>query len=553
MATIAQLTGVDALGLISTIVQAAQAVCRNKETCQELVQEIQLIRDLLRMLQDPEMMCREEIVNVLSGLEGTLKEAYALVTSCRDCSTMYRFFMGWKQADQFRRIKKKIGKHLRFYPMISHADLTRRLEKLANSAALSTCSSQDAQDVPASSSTSHSNPEARAEEVNDEFEKGEVVTQSINEVERHEAGHQDAVQTSSVRKSRSWWHDVISSKKAADAVKAHVVPRAIELFSLSELAKATMDFALDREIGEGSFSNVYRGMLPDGREVAIERKKVDSSARGMEAFRAEVTIQSLLHHKHIIRLVGCCVMEEEEHWSLFQKKNMVEKRLLVFEYMENGSLFDHLHGPSTSSFSPVTASWKTRIEILLGVSRAIEYLHSYATPAVIHCDIKSSNILLDSSWSPRLSSFDIAVSCDEAECVDICVRGTLGYLDPEFVRTRTLKPASDVYNFGVVMLEVLSGRRAICRWKEDHGDGDGDSPMDSLVNHALPLIDAGQVLHLLDRRPAEEPTPRQLEAADLVARTAAHCLQENGDDRPAMSDVVTRLQAALELVRCDDE
>jgi hypothetical protein len=142
MATIAQLTGVDALGLISTIVQAAQAVCRNKETCQELVQEIQLIRDLLRMLQDPEMMCREEIVNVLSGLEGTLKEAYALVTSCRDCSTMYRFFMGWKQADQFRRIKKKIGKHLRFYPMISHADLTRRLEKLANSAALSTCSSQ---------------------------------------------------------------------------------------------------------------------------------------------------------------------------------------------------------------------------------------------------------------------------------------------------------------------------------------------------------------------------------------------------------------------------
>lgn len=142
MASIAQLSGVDALGIISMIMQMEKAVRRNKETCQELVQDIQLIRDLLRMLHDQEMMCREEIVNALSGLEGTLKEAYAFVTSCRDCSAMYRFFMGWKQADQFHRIKKKIGKHLRFYPMISHADLTRRLEKLANSAALSACSSQ---------------------------------------------------------------------------------------------------------------------------------------------------------------------------------------------------------------------------------------------------------------------------------------------------------------------------------------------------------------------------------------------------------------------------
>lgn len=315
-----------------------------------------------------------------------------------------------------------------------------------------------------------------------------------------------------------------------------------------------MDFALDRQIGQGSFGNVYKGMLHDGREVAIKRKSVYSSALGIEEFRAVVTIQSLLHHKHIVRLVGCCVMEEDR--SLFRKK-MVDERLLIFEYMKNGSLFDQLHGdPSTSSFSsPVTASWKTRIEILLGVSRAIEYLHSYATPPVIHCNIKSSSILLDSSWSPHLSGFGIAVSCDEAECVDIPVRGTVGYLDPELFHTGILKPASDIYNFGVLMLEVLSGRRAI--WKREHGDGDGDSdsdsPMVSLVSHALPLIDAGQVLHLLDRRPAEEPTPRQLEAADLVARTAAHCLQENGDDRPAMSDVVTRLQAALELVRCDDE
>uniref|UniRef100_A0A0D9XV37 Protein kinase domain-containing protein n=1 Tax=Leersia perrieri TaxID=77586 RepID=A0A0D9XV37_9ORYZ len=582
VATFAQLTGVDALGLISTILQAAQAVRRNKETCQELVQEIQLIRDLLRMLQDPEMMCREEIVNALSGLEGTLKEAYTLVTSCRDCSAMYRFFMGWKQADQFRRIKKKIAKHLRFYPMISHADLTRRLEKLATSAALSTCSSQDAQEVQASSSTSHPNPELRSDskkssnltslrnilllpkssqfdvqnhfraaEVPHELEKGQEETQSTdNDEEHHQAGYHDATQTSSDRKSRSWWHDMIPSNKSADAAKAHIVPRAVELFTLAELAMATMNFSLDRKIGTGRFGTVYRGKLPEGHEVAIKRKTEDSGYLGMEEFRAEVTIHSLLHHKHIVHLIGCCVVEKEKRWSSLRIK-VEEERMLVFEYMKNGSLSDHLHGPSTSSpSSPVTASWKMRIEILLGASRAIDYLHSYAVPPVIHRNIKPANILLDSSWVPHLSDFSLAVTCDDAEFDDIPIAGTRGYLDPEYLCTGTPKPASDVYSFGAVMLEVLSGRKPLSHWQEE--DSDGDSPMD-LVSDTLQLIRAGRVLDVLDRRPTEEPTIRQFEAVDLVARTAVHCLQEKGEDRPAMSDIVARLQEALEFIRCDNE
>ncbi|KAF0896258.1 hypothetical protein E2562_019740 [Oryza meyeriana var. granulata] len=304
-----------------------------------------------------------------------------------------------------------------------------------------------------------------------------------------------------------------------------------------------MNFSLDRKIGDGGFGCVYMGMLPDGREVAIKRKSVDSHDRGMEEFRAEVTIHSLLHHKHIVRLIGCCVVEKEERRLSFRKKIMVEEeQLLVFEYMKNGSLFDHLHGPSTSSFSsPVTASWKTRIQILLGLSRAIDYLHSYAVPAVIHCDIKSSNILLDSSWSPRLSGFGLAVSSDEAECGDISTRGTMGYLDPEFACTSTLNPTSDIYSFGVVMLEVLTGKKPSFNLDWEGGE-----------HPALPLINAGELRKVLDKRPAAEPTPRQLEAADLVARTAAHCLQRGGKDRPAMSDVMANLQAALELVCCDE-
>uniref|UniRef100_A0A0D9XV38 Protein kinase domain-containing protein n=1 Tax=Leersia perrieri TaxID=77586 RepID=A0A0D9XV38_9ORYZ len=542
VANIAQLTGMDGLGLISMIVQSAQAVRRNKETCQELAQDVQLMCNLLRMLRDPEMMCQEEIMNALSGLEGTLMEAYALVTSCRDCSAMYRFFMGWKQADQFRRVKKKIAKYLQFYPMISHADLTRRLEKLATGAALSVSLSQDAQEALASSSTSHTNPEARAEEVTNEFEIGQRLTQSINDEEHHQSGQPKRVLTSSASKSKSWWHEMISSKKAAAAAKAHILSSSVELFTLADLEMATMNFSLSREVSNDIHGSVYMGLLPGGREVAINRKRLYSYNQGMENFLAEVTILSLLHHRHIISLIGCCVVEIGKRRLLFGRKNKLEERLLVFEHMKNGSLFTHLHGPSTSSFSsPVTISWKTRIEILLGVSQAINYMHSCVMPPVIHCNITSSNIMLDSCWAPRLSGFHSARRYDEAA----------ESIDPEYVYRDT--PASDLYSFGIVMLEVLSGRKP-CDWDElyledEHGDNE---PMD-FPSAALLFMNAGELWKILDKRPGTEPTLRQLEAADLVARTAVHCLQEKGEDIPAMSDVMARLQAALELISCDDE
>lgn len=238
-----------------------------------------------------------------------------------------------------------------------------------------------------------------------------------------------------------------------------------------------------------------------------------------------------LRHRHIIRLLGWCVAEKENS--------------LVYEYMKNGSLHDHLHGgaPSSSSPSPVTTSWRKRMEILLGISRAIEYLHSHAVTPVIHRDVKASNILLDDTWAPRLADFGLSlkISWDDVKGRNAPVMGTSGYADPEYISTRSLTLAMDVYSFGVVMLEVLTGKTATLV----------SNNKNSLVSFALPKIEAKKLEEVLDRRPAQKPTPRQLQAADLVAATAARCLCLQGKKRPAIPEVVAELKTAFELVCCD--
>uniref|UniRef100_A0A0D9XV47 Protein kinase domain-containing protein n=1 Tax=Leersia perrieri TaxID=77586 RepID=A0A0D9XV47_9ORYZ len=217
--------------------------------------------------------------------------------------------------------------------------------------------------------------------------------------------------------------------------------------------------------------------------------------------------------------------------------------MIVYEYTKKGSLKGHLHGPPSSASSPVTMSWKTRIEILVGVSRAIEYLHS-SQPPVIHRNIKPCNILLDSNWALHLSGFDLAVRYygEAMHFTDQVNIKAMAYVDPEDMVWVDLK--MDVYSFGVVMLEVLTGKGVLHRPSQEER-------MVRLVDLTLPLIEAGEIGRFLDRRPAAQSTPRQLKAVNLVARTAVGCVQGNREDRLAMSDVVANLQAALELVSCD--
>jgi serine/threonine protein kinase len=324
---------------------------------------------------------------------------------------------------------------------------------------------------------------------------------------------------------------------------------------------------------------VYKGWLPDGRKVAIKRLGHDSW-QGTEGFQAEVTILHSISHKHIIRLFGSCAHSPhpQEKRQLLPKlgKKQGEKQeadlLAVYEFTENSSLDIHLHDQP----SPVTASWKMRIEILLGVSRAIEYLQSYAErPPVIHRHIKSSNILLDASWAPRLGDFGLALTC-EGPHHEVIVCGTRGYLAPECILTGTVNPTMDIYSFGVVMLEVLTGKRALCsaeEWEEteeinlsqeDEMTEERDEETEerakqgrfrhscySLVELAVPTIEAGKLRKVLDRRPAKKPTARQREATELVAQTAVRCVRLQWEARPSISEVVATLEAALELTRGD--
>jgi serine/threonine protein kinase len=384
------------------------------------------------------------------------------------------------------------------------------------------------------------------------------------------------------------------------------------------------------------------GWLPDGREVAIKRRG-HNSWRGIEEFQAEVTILHSVSHKHIVRLFGSCVLQEKRQLlPRFWKRNENhQENMLVYEFLENGSLDVHLHGQPSPS--PVTASWKMRIEILLGVSRAIEHLQSYTERPVIHRDVKPSNILLDASWAPRLTDFGLAVTWEGPDH-KVCVSGTMGYLAPEYAMRGTVNLTSDVYSLGVVLLEVLTGKasrdlleegrekerdayeeekkrevreleeeireweeeqqkrdgwkekeetedsesedeeRKVEKWmekedrdeceeeedtteewddEEDTTEERGEEPEDrakqdffarppyTLVELAVPLIEASELWKVLDRRPAATPTPRQLEAAELVAEVAVRCVRLDWEARPSISEVVATLETALELARCD--
>lgn len=262
----------------------------------------------------------------------------------------------------------------------------------------------------------------------------------------------------------------------------------IQVFRLSELKDATHGFKEYNELGRGNFGFVYKAVLTDGSQVAVKRANAATIIHtNIREFESELEILCNIRHNNVVNLLGYCAEMGE--------------RLLVYEFMPHGTLHDHLHG----ELSPL--DWNLRLKIALQAAKGLEYLHKEINPSIIHKDVKTSNILLDSEWSARISDFGLMSATD---------------------RELNGDKESDVYNFGIVLLEILSGRKAY----------DRDCTPPGLVDWALPLIRLGKSAAIIDRNVA---LPRNVEPLLKVADIAELGLRKDPSNRPNMSEIVCLL------------
>lgn len=300
-------------------------------------------------------------------------------------------------------------------------------------------------------------------------------------------------------------------------------PQSCRHFDFTEILLATQNFDESLVIGRGGFGKVYKGNIINGSSVfVVAVKRLDSmSKQGSLEFWAEIEMLSKLHHCHLVSLIGYCNYEKE--------------MILVYEYIPNGTLEDHLHKLGTPM------SWLQRLKICIGAGRGLDYLHTGTGIefGVIHRDVKSSNILLHESWAAKISDLGlsrIGPKNQPSTYVNTLVKGTFGYMDPNYFTTGRLTRKSDVYAFGVVLLEVLCRKRAV--------DKSLDEEQWGLATWALDLIKAGNMKHIVDPEIKDLVSPKCLK--DYV-RVVEGCLHTNPKQRPTMAEVVVTLESLLSL------
>ncbi|CAL5391374.1 unnamed protein product [Camellia sinensis] len=287
-------------------------------------------------------------------------------------------------------------------------------------------------------------------------------------------------------------------------------------FRYKDLQIATKNFSV--KMGGGGFGSVFKGTLPDSTVIAV--KKLESINQGEKQFRAEVSTLGTIQHVNLVRLHGFC--------------SDGKRKLLVYDYMQNGSLDSHLFHEKESK----VLDWKTRYQIALGTARGLAYLHEKCRDCIIHCDIKPANILLDVDFCPKVADFGLAKLLGrEFSRVLTTMRGTMGYLAPEWILGLAITAKADVYSYGMMLFELISGRRNTDRSEE------------RMVKFfpiwaSSVVIEGGDVLSLLDHRLEKHV---DVEEVWRICKVACWCIQDDENDRPSMGQVVQILEGILDV------
>ncbi|XP_027353745.1 cysteine-rich receptor-like protein kinase 10 [Abrus precatorius] len=287
----------------------------------------------------------------------------------------------------------------------------------------------------------------------------------------------------------------------------------LPIIPLTTILQSTNNYSEACKLGEGGFGPVYKGTLPDGRQIAVKRLS-KASGQGSEEFKNEVMFIAKLQHRNLVRLLACCLEEHE--------------KILVYEYLSNASLDSHLFDYEKKK----QLDWKLRLNIIHGIARGILYLHEDSRLKVIHRDLKASNVLLDHEMNPKISDFGLARAFerDQNQANTKRIMGTYGYMAPEYAMEGLFSVKTDVFSFGVLVLEIISGKKNSGFYLSEHGQ--------SLLLYAWNIWCAGNCLELMD-----SVLEKSCIASEVVKcmHIGLLCVQQDAADRPTMSTVVVML------------
>jgi serine/threonine protein kinase len=315
----------------------------------------------------------------------------------------------------------------------------------------------------------------------------------------------------------------LSARSKSEGWGSHAIKDLAE-YTEDELCKATGNWSEESVLGKGAHGLVYKGDLSDGTPVAIKKPTMYNVDKSLwDTFTRELELLSKLNHKRLVRLLGYCK----------------DEIILVYEFMENGSLAEHLH-PEGKQGVP-RLGWGDRLRIAAGAAKGLEYLHEYAVPKIYHGDVKPANILLDQKLDAHVSDFGLSIwSRDETNSYMVAshMGGTFGYLDPEYVTSGQVTFASDVYSFGIVLLELMSSRHVVV---------DGEN----IKDWAAHLVEQGEIEKIFDSITIGEPT--NISVLISIIHLALECVERRKQDRPKMLAVSTRLDQAYSTWRSSSE